>query len=560
MAYVALYRKFRPETFEEVKGQDAIVTTLKNQMKNDRVGHAYLFCGTRGTGKTSMAKLLAKAVNCDHPVDGSPCGECESCRKIASGAALNVVEIDAASNNGVDNIRQINEGVQYAPADGKKMVYIIDEVHMLSMGAFNALLKTLEEPPSYVIFILATTELHKVPVTIKSRCQRYDFRRIPYTVIADRMQEILDAEGTKASRDALEFIARAADGSMRDALSLLDQCVSYYLGQELTLDMALEAIGAVDTELFLKLETGIVKDDAEGVMNLVSEVVWRGTELTRFTEDFCMFLRNVLFLKLSPELGRTLDMTEDTIAKLAALGQTIPEDTLVRQIRVLQDMLPELRLSTVKRVALEMGMLRLLRPEMDKDMTGILARLDRLENRADKAEESAAELMQRTEELEKRPAAVVSVPVSGSVDSGNVSENREEPELLSEAEASRVLHEHFDDAKAEEILELAKAWNREVMPKLDHAMGRLIRTVPIKPTLNQEGKAIGITLFLRKEDINPFNYFHVPENQEFLRQEICRITGKNVNITVANADGSDSGGAVNDLPALSKMNFDIEVK
>jgi len=559
MAYVALYRKFRPETFEEVKGQDAIVTTLKNQMKNDRVGHAYLFCGTRGTGKTSMAKLLAKAVNCDHPVDGSPCGECESCRKIASGAALNVVEIDAASNNGVDNIRQINEGVQYAPADGKKMVYIIDEVHMLSMGAFNALLKTLEEPPSYVIFILATTELHKVPVTIKSRCQRYDFRRIPYTVIADRMQEILDAEGTKASRDALEFIARAADGSMRDALSLLDQCVSYYLGQELTLDMALEAIGAVDTELFLKLETGIVNDDAEGVMDLVSEVVWRGTELTRFTEDFCMFLRNVLFLKLSPELGRTLDMTEDTIAKLAELGQSIPEDTLVRQIRVLQDMLPELRLSTVKRVALEMGMLRLLRPEMDKDMTGILARLDRLENRADKAEESASELKLKTEELERRPiAAAGSSPEPSEKDAG--AEKAEDSGEISEEEASRVLHAHFDDAKAEEILELARAWNKEIMPKLDHAMGRLIRKVPIGPTRNQEGKAIGITLFLRKEDITEYNYFHVSENQEQLRQEICRITGKNVKITVANADGSDDGGSLNDLPVFAKMNFDIEVK
>ena len=560
MAYVALYRKFRPETFEEVKGQDAIVTTLKNQMKNDRVGHAYLFCGTRGTGKTSMAKLLAKAVNCDHPVDGSPCGECESCRKIASGAALNVVEIDAASNNGVDNIRQINEGVQYAPADGKKMVYIIDEVHMLSMGAFNALLKTLEEPPSYVIFILATTELHKVPVTIKSRCQRYDFRRIPYTVIADRMQEILDAEGTKASREALEFIARAADGSMRDALSLLDQCVSYYLGQELTLDMALEAIGAVDTELFLKLEAGIVNDDAEGVMNLVSEVVWRGTELTRFTEDFCMFLRNVLFLKLSPELGRTLDMTEDTIAKLAELGQSIPEDTLVRQIRVLQDMLPELRLSTVKRVALEMGMLRLLRPEMDKDMTGILARLDRLENRADKAEESASELKLKTEELERRPAVVAVGTPSGSSENAPGAETSQDSGEISEEEASRILHEHFEDAKAEEILELARAWNKEIMPKLDHAMGRLIRKVPIGPTRNQEGKAIGITLFLSKEDITEYNYFHVSENQEQLRQEICRITGKNVKITVANADGSDGGGSANDLPVFAKMNFDIEVK
>ena len=234
MAYVALYRKFRPDTFEEVKGQEHVVTALKNQIKYDRIGHAYLFCGTRGTGKTSVAKLMAKAVNCEHPVDGSPCGECDSCRRIASGAAMNVVEIDAASNNGVDNIRQINEGVQYAPSDGKYMVYIIDEVHMLSAGAFNAMLKTLEEPPSYVIFILATTESHKVPVTIRSRCQRYDFRRIEYSTIADRMEDLMQREEVPVTRDALEYIARAADGSMRDALSILDECVSYHLGAELT--------------------------------------------------------------------------------------------------------------------------------------------------------------------------------------------------------------------------------------------------------------------------------------------------------------------------------------
>ena len=386
MAYVALYRKFRPETFEEVKGQEAIVTTLKNQMIHDRVGHAYLFCGTRGTGKTSVAKLLAKAVNCENPADGSPCGECASCKRIAAGSAMNVIEIDAASNNGVDNIRDIKDSVQYAPAEGKKLVYIIDEVHMLSPGAFNALLKTLEEPPSYVLFILATTELHKVPVTIRSRCQRYDFRRIPYGVIADRMQEILDHEGTTADREALDYIARAADGSMRDALSLLDQCVSYNLGERLTLDMALSAIGAVDIDLFLRLENGIAADDTNGVMEIISEVVWRGTELTRFTEDFGMFLRNVLFLKLSPELGKTLDMTSESIEELRKLGEKLTEDTLQRQIRVIQELLPELRLSSIKRITLEMGILRLMRPETDTDLTGVLARLDRLETRAERTE------------------------------------------------------------------------------------------------------------------------------------------------------------------------------
>ena len=226
MSYTALYRKFRPDNFKDVKGQDHIVTTLKNQIQADRIGHAYLFCGTRGTGKTSIAKLFAKTVNCENPVDGSPCGVCASCKSIAAGASMNVIEIDAASNNGVDNIREIVDEVSYSPAEGKYKVYIIDEVHMLSIGAFNALLKTLEEPPSYVIFILATTEVHKIPITILSRCQRYDFKRISIETITARMQELMDAEGVKVEEKALRYVAKTADGSMRDALSLLDQCIA----------------------------------------------------------------------------------------------------------------------------------------------------------------------------------------------------------------------------------------------------------------------------------------------------------------------------------------------
>ena len=240
MSYTALYRKFRPATFDEVKGQDHIVKTLQNQIEANRIGHAYLFCGTRGTGKTSIAKIFAKAVNCEHPVNGSPCNECASCKAIAAGSSMNVVEIDAASNNGVDNIRQIREEIQYSPADGKYKVYIIDEVHMLSIGAFNALLKTLEEPPAYVIFVLATTEPHNIPITILSRCQRYDFKRITIDTIADRLSELMEKEQVTVEDKAIRYVAKAADGSMRDALSLLDQCIAFYLGQTLTYETVLE--------------------------------------------------------------------------------------------------------------------------------------------------------------------------------------------------------------------------------------------------------------------------------------------------------------------------------
>ena len=280
MSYMALYRKFRPGEFEDVKGQDAIVKTLKNQISAGRIGHAYLFCGTRGTGKTTVAKIFAKAVNCEHPTDGSPCGECAMCRAIAAGNSMNVIEIDAASNNGVDNIREIREEVAYRPTEGRYKVYIIDEVHMLSIGAFNALLKTLEEPPEYVIFILATTEANKIPVTILSRCQRYDFKRISIDTIAARLRELIDKEGWDVEEKAVRYIAKAADGSMRDGLSLLDQCAAFYIGERLTYDHVLEILGAVDTDVFSRLLREILAMDVSQVIETVDCLVMDGRELT----------------------------------------------------------------------------------------------------------------------------------------------------------------------------------------------------------------------------------------------------------------------------------------
>ena len=294
MSYTALYRKFRPSEFSDVKGQDHIVTTLKNQINADRIGHAYLFCGTRGTGKTTVAKIFAKAVNCEHPVDGNPCGECASCRAIAAGTSMNVIEIDAASNNGVDNIREIRDEVAYSPTEGKYKVYIIDEVHMLSIGAFNALLKTLEEPPSYVIFILATTEAHKIPITILSRCQRYDFHRISIDTIAARLSELLKVEGVEAEEKAIRYVAKAGDGSMRDALSLLDQCIAFYLGQTLTYDKVLDVLGAVDTEVFSRLLRKVLAGDVTSAIRILEELIVGGRELSQFVGDFTWYMRNLL--------------------------------------------------------------------------------------------------------------------------------------------------------------------------------------------------------------------------------------------------------------------------
>ena len=325
MSYVALYRKFRPDHFEDVKGQEHIVTTLQNQIKAERVGHAYLFCGTRGTGKTTVAKILAKAVNCEHPVEGSPCGECASCKAIAAGVSMNVIEIDAASNNGVDNIREIIDEVAYSPAEGKYKVYIIDEVHMLSPGAFNALLKTLEEPPSYVIFILATTEVHKIPITILSRCQRYDFKRITIDTITTRLQELMETEQVQVEEKALRYIARVADGSMRDALSLLDQCIAFHYGQVLTYDKVLDVLGAVDTEVFGRLLRFVLDQNVSGCIGLLEEIVMQGRELPQFVADFTWYLRNLLLLKASDDIEDVIDVSTENLVRLreeaAMLGQ-----------------------------------------------------------------------------------------------------------------------------------------------------------------------------------------------------------------------------------------------
>lgn len=381
MGYTALYRKFRPASFASVKGQDHIVKTLKNQIAADRIGHAYLFCGTRGTGKTTVAKILARAVNCEHPVDGDPCGECETCRAIAAGTSMNVIEIDAASNNGVDNIREIREEVAYSPTTGRYKVYIIDEVHMLSIGAFNALLKTLEEPPSYVIFILATTEAHKIPITILSRCQRYDFRRISISTISGRLMELMEKEQVEVEEKAIRYVAKKADGSMRDALSLLDQCIAFYLGQKLTYDNVLEVLGAVDTEVFSRFLREILRNDVPSVMGHLEELIMQGRELGQFVTDFTWYLRNLLLLKSSEDMEDVLDVSSENLQLLQEEAGMVREDTLIRFIRVFSELSNQLKYAGSKRVILEVALIKLCRPQMENDEVSLLERVRILERK-----------------------------------------------------------------------------------------------------------------------------------------------------------------------------------
>lgn len=419
MSYTALYRKWRPVSFEDVKGQDPIVQTLKNQITSERVGHAYLFCGTRGTGKTSIAKIFARAVNCEHPVDGSPCNECPACRSILSGSSMNVVEIDAASNNGVENIRDIREQVQYPPTEGTYRVYIIDEVHMLSIGAFNALLKTLEEPPSYVIFILATTEVHKIPITILSRCQRYDFKRISLETIAARLRELTQAEHIQVEDKALMYVAKAADGSLRDGLSLLDQCVAFHYGKLLTYENVLEVLGAVDSSVFSRMFGAVAEGRTRDCILSLEEIVIQGRELGQFVTDFIWYLRNMLLVQSADDAEGLVDMSEENLRQLREDSKKVDGSQLMRYIRVFSELSNQLRYASQKRVLLEVALIKLTRPSMEPDLDSILQRLTQLEAFAEDLEAgrmavpvSAASI--QAPSGENVPAADTAAPASGT--------------------------------------------------------------------------------------------------------------------------------------------------
>ncbi|MBR5116933.1 MAG: DNA polymerase III subunit gamma/tau [Lachnospiraceae bacterium] len=403
MSYTALYRKFRPQSFDEVRGQDHIVTTLRNQILADRIGHAYLFTGTRGTGKTTVAKIFARAVNCESPRNGSPCGECAVCRAMASGAALNVVEMDAASHRSIEDVRQIIDEVDYSPTIGKRRVYIIDEVHMFTKEAFNALLKTLEEPPEHAMFILATTDLQKIPVTILSRCQRYDFHRISLEEICARLKVVSEAEGIDVTDDAVSYIARASDGAMRDGLSILDQCAAFHYGEQLTLDKVLDVLGAVEVDVYGALFDALTSGDVTASLDRVAEAVGNGRDLVQYTDDFIWYLRNLMLIKAAGAALPLMDLSTDNRAALTAKAEQTDLDLLLRYIRIFSELSAELRRSVQKRVLMEVTIIRLLRPQTESKTGELAARVSALENRSDADEQALRGAMEKW----KKGAAVM---------------------------------------------------------------------------------------------------------------------------------------------------------
>lgn len=374
--YQALYRKYRPRTLDEVCGQDHITETLKAQVASGRLSHAYLFIGTRGTGKTSCAKILAKAVNCDHPVNGNPCCQCAACRGIDDGTVMDVVEIDAASNNGVDNIRALRDEAVFSPASVKKRVYIVDEVHMLSIAAFNALLKILEEPPEHLMFILATTELRKVPATILSRCQRYSFRRLDAEVISKRLDYIAAQEGFNLTEGASKLLARLADGGMRDAISLLDQCSSAPVIDE---NAVLEATGLAGNRRVADLLSAISKNDAVAALDVFSSL-WRdGKDPSSLLSDLCALMRDVLLSELAPRGGVSLMSGAYDAKTISGFARLFTKEELLRNMQRAQDAIAALRDSPSPRTCVELCLVSLCDPALNSGIPELLARISRLE-------------------------------------------------------------------------------------------------------------------------------------------------------------------------------------
>ena len=375
--YQVLYRKYRPKVFADVYGQEHVTSTLKNEIKENRIAHAYLFTGSRGTGKTTCAKILAKAVNCENSVDGEPCNECEVCKGLDSGTIYDVVEIDAASNNGVDNIRDLREEANYTPSRGKYRVYIIDEVHMLSTGAFNALLKTLEEPPAHVIFILATTEVHKLPATILSRCQRFDFKRIQPETMSVRLKQVAQLEGMELDDDAAILIARIADGALRDGLSILDQCA----GRSKKIDSALvsEVAGLAGREALYKLTDCICTQNSSSAMTVISELYQNSYDMERLCIEMINHLRNFLIVKTVKDSRGLIICTDDEYNSIILSAENFTLENVIFALDLFQDALTKIKTGANARVELEMAFVKLCEPKLDVNIGSLVDRISKLE-------------------------------------------------------------------------------------------------------------------------------------------------------------------------------------
>lgn len=450
----ALYRVYRPKNFSNVIGQEHIVRTLKNQIENNNVGHAYLFCGTRGTGKTSTAKIFSRAVNCTNLHNDEPCNECENCREILEDKTMDVVEIDAASNNSVDDIRELRENVKYSPAKAKYKVYIIDEVHMLSQGAFNALLKTLEEPPSYVIFILATTEPHKIPATILSRCQRFDFKRVTVKDISSRMRYICEKEGIEADEKALNLIARNSQGALRDALSILDQCISFE-GNKISYNDVIELLGSVNIEQLFDLAESIIKEDTRKSLQILNDFIIWGKDVRNLVNDLIDHFRNLMVCKISNDLDEIISLPEETIDLLKQQAETIDTNNLIRILNILSEAQDGMKISSNPRVLMEVTMMKIAQPMFDESKEALIKRIENLEQK-----------------IESGNIKVNHISTNQTVD--NFNENNQQNNNTVEKQEDENIE--YENLKGDDIKLVEKSW-KKILQKMKEDKNQVIRAL-----------------------------------------------------------------------------------
>lgn len=524
MGYTALYREWRPQNFYDIVGQEHITTTVKNQILNDRIAHAYLFCGTRGTGKTTTAKVFAKALNCLDLHDGEPCNKCEMCQKINEGLAIDVTELDAASNNGVDKIRDIIDDVKYPPQECRFKVYIMDEVHMLSTGAVNAFLKTLEEPPKNVIFILATTDPQKLPITILSRCQRFDFKRINNNEITARLRKIVNEQNALADDKSLNLIARVSDGAMRDALSILDQAISMGNGA-VEYDVLVSMLGLVTNDHLFNLTNAVIQRNVEKSISIIDEVVYAGKDLYLFIKDLINHYRNILMAKVTNNPEEVLDMSEENIALIKEQASKVRAEEVMRCIRILQEAEGNAKLSKQARLYLELSIIKMCKIEYDTSNEVILNRINKLE-----------------EGLKNGSLKVVSAASSESTASKNEGINREVKKEVKKTISHNISGNENSKVTLEDI---QRSW-KDILERFKARRKMIVYASMVtgKPVECKNG-----ILTIEYEDQYKFNKDRLekPENKTVIQEVLAEIFREDIKVIFEVEEPTGNGKSTEDM-------------
>lgn len=523
--YQVLYRKYRPKVFSDVVGQDHITKTLSREIETGKLSHAYLFTGSRGTGKTTCAKILAKAVNCLNPVNGNPCNECEICKGIDSGAILDVVEIDAASNNGVDNIRDIRDESNFAPANCKYRVYIIDEVHMLSIGAFNALLKTLEEPPEHVKFILATTEVHKLPVTILSRCQRFDFKRVSPEAMTSRMMQIAEMEGFTLEDEAAALITRLADGGMRDALSTLDQCMSR--GGTVTAQTVYDVAGITGKDHLFKLTQAIEKSDKAEAISIINTLHSNSFDMERLCSDMIDHFRSLMIVKTVRSAENVLVCTKDELESYKQQSAKFTLEAILYSIDLLQNAMANIKRGVNRRIEMEMTVIRLASPKLDTDNKALLKRIASLELMIKSGAFSVSASTETSDTIKVQPSMDADTP-----------SHTEQPKTISESQAQSEIIPPPDDEAAPQDEQ-----HKEAVAEADSDFIEWAQVLKELKEINAPlwGILIGSTAYIRNDFVlikseNPTftSFIKTGSNARDVKEAIFRTTGKKYRLGIYN--------------------------